>query len=287
MDNGNAVTEIRLMTPLDVPFGMRLREIVGWNQTERDWHRFLTLEPQGCFVACRGEEKCGTVTTLRYEDRCGWIGMLLVDPAYRGQGIGTRLLRQGMSYLHHEKVETLKLDATPMGHPLYLQLGFEDEYSIERWEGISHAEASVHDRTMTIDQMDGVCQWDRQVFGADREPLLTSLWRAGPRYSAAAYSDNEISGYIMGRKGSRAHYLGPWVARPGSGAAEELFHEFLGRFRGEQVFVDICCENVEARALVESAGFRHQRTLTRMYNGPNRYPGLPHYVCGIAGPELG
>jgi hypothetical protein len=184
-------------------------------------------------------------------------------------------------------VETLKLDATPMGHPLYLQLGFEDEYSIERWEGISHAEASVHDRTMTIDQMDGVCQWDRQVFGADREPLLTSLWREGPRYSAAAYSDNGISGYVLGRKGSRAHYLGPWVARPGSGAAEELFHEFLGRFRGEQVFVDICCENVEARALVESAGFRHQRTLTRMSNGPNRYPGLPHYVCGIAGPELG
>ena len=33
----------------------------------------------------------GTVTTAGYGGRVAWISMLLVDPAHRGQGMGTRL----------------------------------------------------------------------------------------------------------------------------------------------------------------------------------------------------
>ena len=274
------------MNPGDIPTGMRLRGLAGWNQTEQDWQRFLQMNPEGCFAAELDGAVCGTVTTLAYEKHFGWIGMVLVDPAQRGQGIGTRLLLQGMNYLQAAGIETLKLDATPMGHPLYLQLGFEDEYQIERWEGVSHG-GSGAGLKMTLEQFDRVCRWDREVFGADRSRLLTCLWREGARYSAVLCSGSEISGYIFGRAGSRAHYLGPWVAETGSGAAELLFREFLARVSGEQVFVDVCCENPEARGIVEAAGFRHQRVLTRMFHGPNRHPGSPRLVCSIAGPELG
>ncbi len=280
-------TQIRLMNLGDIAAGIRLRGLAGWNQTEQDWQRFLTLNPEGCFAAEHDGEVCGTVTTLAYEKRFGWIGMVLVDPARRGQGIGTRLLRQGMASLKANGIETLKLDATPMGRPLYLQLGFEDEYQIERWEGVAHADSKASMNPMTLEQLERVCRWDREVFGADRGRLLTCLWKEGARYSAVLCSGSHISGYVFGRAGSRAHYLGPWVAEHGSGAAEILVREFFARVPGEQVFVDICCENMEARALVEAAGFRHQRVLTRMFHGPNRHPGLPRLVCGIAGPELG
>jgi hypothetical protein len=76
------------------------------------------------------------------------------------------------------------------------------------------------------------------------------------------------------------------VSRDGR-RAEELFREIGGRLSGEPVFVDICCENDSARSIVEAAGFHYQRTLTRMFHGPNTHPGLPKLVCGIAGPELG
>ncbi len=275
------------MSPADIPAGIRLRGLAGWNQTEQDWRRFLALNPQGCFAAERDGEVCGTVTTLAYEKHFGWIGMVLVDPAQRGQGIGTRLLRRGMSALQAQGVETLKLDATPMGHPLYLQLGFTDEYLIERWEGVSDAKSGAGLKPMTLEELDGVCRWDRDAFGADRSRLLTCLWQEGAGYSAVLRSGSRISGYVFGRAGARAHYLGPWAAETGNGAAGVLFMEFLARVTGEKVFVDICCENPEARGLVERAGFRHQRVLTRMYHGPNRHPGLPELVCGIAGPELG
>ncbi len=278
---------IRPMTVNDIPAGMRLREQAGWNQTEQDWRRFLTLSPDGCFVASEGDRVLGTVTTLSYEKRLGWIGMLLVDPASRGRGIGTRLLRRAMDSLAEHRIETLKLDATPMGHPLYLQLGFRDEYRIERWEGAPVGGRGRKTFPVGDAELAEICQWDSEVFGVNRSGLLTSLWREGANYAALARSGSRMAGFIMGRAGSRAHYIGPWEAIPGSGAAEQLFTEVIGRLDRRPIFVDISAGNSEAAGIVQRAGYQFQRELTRMFHGPNRYPGKVPWICSIAGPELG
>ncbi len=279
--------QIREMTGNDIPAGMRLREIAGWNQTEKDWQRFLALEPRGCFVACERDRVWGTATALSYEKRCGWIGMVLVDPEVRGRGIGKSLLRRAIEYLRRNGTETIKLDATPMGHPLYETLGFVDEYRVERWEGTARALRGAGLQPMTEDDFELIARWDREVFGADRTTLLGCLRQEGPRYCAISRQDAKITGYIFGRAGTRAHYVGPWVAREEAGAAGSLFSGMLSRLSGDPVFVDICCRSKISRSLVEEAGFRFQRELTRMYLGPNRHPGLPELVCGISGPELG
>ena len=279
-------TVIRAMTAADIPAAMRLREIAGWNQNEADWHRFLEIEPEGCFVACRLERVVGTVTTLGYEKRFGWVGMVLTDPEVRRQGIGSRLLERGIEHLEAAGVETVKRDATPMGRPVYLPRGFADEYGIERWEGTAPGGARRTLPQMPEEQLERVCRWDRTIFGADRSRLLACLWRENPRYSAVVEEAGEIAGYVLGRAGARAHYLGPWIATSGK-AAKALLREFLGRVAGEAVYVDVCLRNPDGRALVEQHGFAFQRPLTRMFRGPNRHPGAPERVCGIAGPELG
>ena len=123
----SADVEIRQMTTRDIPAGMRLKDLEGWNQTEKDWMRLLQLESATCFVAVRDGEVCGTVAALRYGRHVGWIGMVLVDPRYRQQGIGKRLLDHSLAYLDSQGVETVKLDATPAGHSLYQARGFADE----------------------------------------------------------------------------------------------------------------------------------------------------------------
>ena len=278
---------IRPMTAADIPAGMRLRELAGWNQTEQDWQRFLKMAPSGCFVACVDGRVRGTVTTLDFEKRLGWVSMVLVDPEYRRQGMGTRLLEAGLSALENLGVETIKLDATSMGRTVYLQRGFVDEYGIERWDGVSRATKGAGFPLMKRADLARVCDWDRAVFGADRSRLLESLWVENPRYSAIAYQGAEIVGYVLGRAGARAHYLGPWVAKPDTGIAEALAHEFLHRVANEPVFVNVCQAAPDAGTLVRRMGFQFQRSLTRMYRGPNHYPGEPAWVHGIAGPELG
>ena len=125
---------------------------------------------------------------------------------------------------------------------------------------------------MPEEQLERVCRWDRTIFGADRSRLLACLWRENPRYSAVVEEAGEIAGYVLGRAGARAHYLGPWIATSGK-AAKALLREFLGRVAGEAVYVDVCLRNPDGRALVEQHGFAFQRPLTRMFRGPNRHPG--------------
>src|SRR5262249_6393801 len=118
------------MTKQDIAGGVRLNTIVGWNQTECDWNRFLAGSPEGCFVMEHNSRVVGTAATLSYENRFAWIGMVLVDPEYRKQGIGTKLLQRTIEYLDGAGIPTLKLDATPAGKPLYENLGFVAEYEI-------------------------------------------------------------------------------------------------------------------------------------------------------------
>src|SRR5689334_23620637 len=95
--------EIRLLVESDIPSAMRLKEAAGWNQTEADWRRLLSLQPNGCFGAVKEGRLVGTTTTTIY-DEFAWIGMVLVDPQHRRQGIAAKLMNVALEYLQH-KVE--------------------------------------------------------------------------------------------------------------------------------------------------------------------------------------
>ena len=220
---------VRPMTFDDIPAGMRLRELARWNQTEQDWRRFLEFEPGGCFVACVDGKICGTVTTLNYEKRFGWVSMVLVDPEYRRRGIGTLLLDTGIAALDAAGVETIKLDATPMGRMVYAQRGFADEYGIERWEGKAPSGKRAGLKAVKEEDLAGACEQDRFVFGADRGRLIAALWREQPRYSALARAGGEVTGYVFGRAGANAHFLGPWVALRDEAAEEDTPGRAIGR----------------------------------------------------------
>ena len=83
---------IRRMTEAEVPLGMELKALAGWNQIDRDWTRFLRLCPDGCFVARVDDRDCGTAVTTIFDDKVGWISMILVHPDMRRRGLGTALM---------------------------------------------------------------------------------------------------------------------------------------------------------------------------------------------------
>jgi ribosomal protein S18 acetylase RimI-like enzyme len=313
----------RLMTMADVPAGMRLKDLAGWNQTAADWERFLSASPSGCFVAEVEGRVVGTTTTIVYEGRFAWIGMVLVDPEFRGRGIGTHLLNKAIEHLDSQGVPTLKLDATPEGQPLYEKLGFVREYEIERWtldrpgtgsdsrslggsslsnlQAIADWQSEIDNRKHVLipqprengsaigigpPELEDVLELDREVFGADRGDLLRSLVSAAPEFALAVRERGGLAGYAFGRYGSRADHLGPWTARTES-AGRGLLEEFLKRSSRERLLVDCLKFHPWAETLLRARGFEFSRPLTRMYRGPNDHPGRPGWLCAILGPEFG
>ncbi len=275
---------LRTMTFEDIPVAIRLKDAAGWNQTAADWVRFISASPEGCFVMeCHGNV-IGTSATIAYDGRFSWIGMLIVDEQYRGQGIGTALLERAIYFLDSQKIPAIKLDATPQGKPLYEKLGFMSEYDIERWMLSRTAkEKAVENAPVSIED---VLQMDREIFGADRSGLLRSLAQEAPHLTLVDQQEEEITGYSFGRLGSLADHMGPWVAR-NADAAERLLNSFLLRSSRELIFVDCLRLNPWAVPLVKARGFEFSRPLTRMFRGTNGYAGQAGLLCASLGPEFG
>jgi GNAT superfamily N-acetyltransferase len=245
--------KVRTLTIADIPAGMRLKEAAGWNQTETDWRNVLSLAPDGCFgIECDGDLRA-TATAVCFGRDLAWIGMVLTDAAYRGQGFARRLMEHAIEYLRYRRVNWIKLDATDMGRPLYAQLGFRDEAGIERWirKPREFSMRSTSPGPFVLDS--GL---DREAFGADRSQLLCVL--AGIESTSFAGL-----GFAMGRAGSRAAYFGPCVARSVD-VARDLLAWFLERHAEESVYWDILPGNGEAIQIAREYGFERVRELVRM-----------------------
>ena len=282
---------IRIMTEQDVPDGVRLNTLSGWNQMDADWNRFLSNSPRGCFVMEHDGKVVGTATTICYENRFAWIGMVLVDPDYRKQGIGTRLLKKTIEYLDRSHIATMKLDATPQGKPIYAKLGFVEEHDIERWilkrppSAMSTTPRAAGTR-LTATQREQVFRLDKGLFGADRSFLLRALCEEAPEFAAAVWEDQLLQAYALGRRGLFADHLGPWMAE-NRAAGEKIVQGFLTTSCREILIVDCMKSNPFAAELLGACGFAPSRPLTRMVRGPNRNPGRPELYCAILGPEFG
>jgi len=268
----------------DIPAAMRLKDEAGWNQTATDWTRFISASPKGCFVMENSGDIVGTSATITYEGLFSWIGMLVVDKRYRGQGIGTALLESAISFLDSQKIPTIKLDATPQGRPLYEKLGFMEEYDIERWVLNRTINRPVADGDPTI--LDDVLRMDKKIFGTDRSRLLCSLAQEAPHLVLIEQEEGEVTGYCFGRRGSHADHMGPWIAKNGD-IAERILNAFILRSEREHVFVDCLRLSPWAIPVVKAYGFEFSRPLTRMYRGANRDTGQTEWLCASIGPEFG
>lgn len=278
----------RTMRRDDISAGLSLCRTAGWNQLSRDWQVFLSLSPDDCRVAVDDSGKVvGTVTTVRYGDHFSWIGMVLVDPSSRRQGIGMKLLKESLSILNDEK--TVKLDATPAGREVYLQLDFKDEYYLSRMHCSSVTPIKSTGRQVRhCEQSDlfEIFKFDHKVFGANRDRLLGWTWKGAPELSFVFERPGEIMGYCFGRYGQNFTHIGPVVAHEES-MARELVAAVLKKIPGKPVIIDAPHHSTEWLNWLQQNGFTEQRPFMRMFIGDNKWPGKPDQQFAILGPEFG
>ncbi len=200
--------DIRVLTEEDVEAALALSASCGWNQRAAEWHMMLQIAPSGTFAAETPDGIVGTAIGIDY-GTFGWIAMMLVNPAWRSRGLGARLLEAAMGAIPPDL--PIRLDATPLGRPLYERYGFVLESSLTRL--VRSADAgqppvrSGAVRPLAESDLPAVMQMDDRITGAHRHGPLRWAFADAPRY---AWIDTP--GYCLGRGGRLFDHIGPIVA---------------------------------------------------------------------------
>ena len=276
--NGCESTIVRRLAASDVPAALKLSEQAGWNQTADDWRALMDLAPEGCLAIEVEGELAATTTLLCYGCRLAWIGMVLTKKSYRGRGFARRLLTQALNLADQAAIETVKLDATDQGRPLYEKMGFRNEQAVERW-----TRPGTGGTTGPVDAVERPAEnWrmaDRRAFGVDRFELLEKLAERGSPVF-------DIDGsYWLTRPGRYSYYLGPSVC-DAPGTARALIERALPSAGNRGCSWDLFPSNADAAAIARDLAFTPTRHLQRMVRGKDLHANND-LMYAIAGFELG
>ena len=159
----------------------------------------------------------------------------------------------------------IRLDATPLGRPLYQRYGFEDEAMLTRHvvSAATPRNQSSHVRRLTAADLKTVIGQDYEVFGGNRGEVLEWALDNAPLYGHVVQSGTGLAHYCLGRQGRLFDQIGPVVAGDDD-IAQALVSAALAAAGDRPVAVDAFDTHRAFGASLGACGFEAQRPLFRM-----------------------
>ena len=186
---------------------------------------------------------------------------------------------------------TAGLDATELGRPVYLPLGFRDVYPLSRWRaeaGQRHVVEPPHGvrvRNAGVGDLPRIVALDAAHSGFARGRIVDHLLgRAPSLVHVAERGDGMLVGYVLGRDGHAAMHVGPVVAEE-----ERIGLALLSRAMAatpERVILDVPDQHRGITAWLRETGATAPRGFMRMLRGPCPAVEDAARIFALAGPEL-
>lgn len=266
--------DIRVATSLEFQTAVEWATNEGWNPGLKDLEAFYKADPSGFLIGIMDGEIIGSISVVKYGTDYGFLGFYIVDPKYRGQGLGLKIWDAGMAYL---KGRTIGLDGVVDQQDNYRKSGFVYAYKNTRYQGISPHSSSIANelsqtriRSILPDDFDEISKFDQLCFGVKRDDFLR-FWLTGaePQYrqSKIAISEDGIIGFGTIRKCVEGFKIGPLFANNVS-IAQNLIAALVGEIpSGSTIILDVPEPNLQAVALAEQLELEAVFTTARMYRG--------------------
>ena len=244
----------------------------GWNPGEDDLKCAWACDPEA-FIALRYRDKMiagGSI--FRHSPSFGFMGLFIVEEAYRGLGLGRRLWHERLKRLRSRLAPdaVIGMDGVFAMESFYAAGGFEPAYETVRYQGVacgtisktSSAQIPIH---ATVSN-DILLNYDRNRTAHDRGTLLAS-WLSQPQIMrAATFQEGVLVGFGLARPAETGFKIGPLVA-DNAQIAQGLLADLIERLDGAQVQIDVPTPNQDGVALAKSFGLEASFGCRRMYFG--------------------
>lgn len=195
----------------DLGDALGLSVALNWPYRLEDW-AFAHALGEG--VALRHDGRLiGTGMRWHYGPDFATVGMIIIDAAYRGQRLGSRIVD---ALLDGAGDRSVMLNATLDGLELYRRRGFKGFDVTCQHQGLAKPVTAL-DPPFRIERAN-VADWpalielDRRAAGMPRGGLLEALAGAGT-VSVLRNDDGSIRGYAVCREFGRGRVIGPVVAQ--------------------------------------------------------------------------
>ena len=269
---------------VEAAIGFAARE--GWNPGLHDAACFHAADPGGFLLAEQGGQMLGCISAVSYGGSFGFIGLYIVAPAWRGQGIGRCLWTAAMARLAGQ---VIGLDGVPAQQDNYRRSGFELAWRNARFAGLARP-ATEPAATALVPlgevDFDSLCDSDRWVFPAAR-PAFLRRWIEMPDATGLAWCEHgHVAGWGVIRRCRDGHKIAPLVAERAQ-VADALYAALCSAVpEGDTIYLDVPLPNADALALAADHDMRIVFETARMYVGPAPACDLQQ-VYGITSFELG
>jgi GNAT superfamily N-acetyltransferase len=289
MTTGMTTLQIEALLPDQAEGAAPLSVEAGWNQIAADW-RLMLGEGRGFGVRDASGHWIASALVLPLGPAISWISMVLVTKPSRRQGHGTRLLQRCFAEIEATGV-TAGLDATELGRPVYLPLGFRDVYPLSRWRAeagprrVIDPPEGVRVRRAATEDLPRIVALDAAHSGFARGHIVDHLLGRAPSLAhVAVRGDGTLVGYVLGRDGHAAMHVGPVVAEE-----ERIGLALLSRAMAatpERVILDVPDRHRGITTWLLETGATAPRGFMRMLRGPCPAVEDAARIFALAGPEL-
>jgi GNAT superfamily N-acetyltransferase len=264
-ENGAVTDGLRPMRGDDAELG-RVDDLLtisyGTSSRRRELELYLAAQPDGWFVIEQAGELVAVAGCIAYGSFC-WLGLVATHPDARGRGLARRISQHLIGWSAAHGCETVALDASELGGPVYERLGFEAvAWSIELAPGPEAIDGPQAADARPGDS-DEIVALDPAIFGGDRSTLLRAIH--GEPCFVTRDGDDRITGYLY----ARDRLIGPGVA-PDAAAAAALVRSALALPGARRMLVPSTSAYL---ATLEELGLVEQRRLVHMRMGRLELPG--------------
>lgn len=242
----------------------------GWNPGTHDIDAFWAADPEGFYGFYANNELIAGGSVVSYHGEFGFMGLFIVHPDFRGNGIGEKLwhLRKNLLLSRLKPKATIGMDGVVAMQPFYNKGGFNIAFKDVRYE-FTGKHYTYSELVTPIQQSDftTIANYDQTCFGYPRTNFLRE-WLKLPNSNVIQFStDNTVKGYAVIREVNNGFKIGPLFANSPK-IAEELFKACLNTALDAPVYLDIPLVNQQAIELVEKYKGKYTFECARMYLGP-------------------
>lgn len=273
---------IRLIAQTELAAAQAITEAAGLPIPSGTLTLYLTLQPDGCFVAVEHDQIIAMVVGICY-DAFAFIGAMTVHPDYQRRGIGATLMQHVLKWIDNRGIPSVVLEATAQGEPLYRKLGFVEDYRTVVYAREAGAGSDLDCQLarelvepMTESDLDKILAFDTPCFGADRHRVLTEGFSRWPN---RAFLARDRAGHLAGYVLASDTRIGPWVATDAA-AAEALLDAALTLPFTSGPTAALPGLNRVGGSLLLRAGFEPQRSTSHMRRGGTGIVGKPEAIFG-------